>query len=97
LISTIPVFFVAFLPFLSDGTLFTSLELTFLLKSWILAFFSNLSEPQYPNNVKGKHANLVFHLDAVVMKNANHINKLSKDSFYSKALPAKIDYEKLSP
>jgi hypothetical protein len=45
-------------------------------------------------NVKGKYANLVFHLDTVVMKNDNDLNQLNKDSFYSKALPAKIDYEK---
>jgi hypothetical protein len=31
------------------------------------------------------------------MKYVNDINQLNKDSFYSKALPAKIDYEKLSP
>jgi hypothetical protein len=31
------------------------------------------------------------------MNNANDMNQLNKDSFYSKALPAKIDYEKLSP
>jgi hypothetical protein len=31
------------------------------------------------------------------MKNANDINQSNKDSFYSKALPANIDYEKLSP
>jgi hypothetical protein len=31
------------------------------------------------------------------MKNANDVNQLNKDSFYSKALPAKVDYEKLSP
>jgi hypothetical protein len=31
------------------------------------------------------------------MKNANDIYKLNLDSFNSKALPAKIDYEKLSP
>jgi hypothetical protein len=48
-------------------------------------------------NVKGNHANLVFDLDTVVMKNANDINQLNKDSFYKNALPAKIDYEKLSP
>jgi hypothetical protein len=29
------------------------------------------------------------------MKNVNDINQLYKDSFYSKALPAKIDEEKL--
>jgi hypothetical protein len=47
--------------------------------------------------VKGKYASLVFHLDTVVMKNANDMNQLNQDSFYSKALPAKIDYERLSP
>jgi hypothetical protein len=51
----------------------------------------------HDTNVKGKHANLVFHLDNIVMKNANNLNQLNMDSFYSKALPAKIDYEKLSP
>jgi hypothetical protein len=30
------------------------------------------------------------------MKHANDMNQLNKDYFYSKALPAKIDYEKLS-
>jgi hypothetical protein len=49
----------------------------------------------HDTNVKGNHASLVFHLDTVVMKNANDINQLNKDSFYRKALPAKIDYEKL--
>jgi hypothetical protein len=42
------------------------------------------------------YASLVFHLDTVVMKNANDLNQLNKDSFYSKSLPAKIDHEKLS-
>jgi hypothetical protein len=51
----------------------------------------------HDKNVKGKYANLVFHLDTIVMKNANDINQSNKDSFYSKVFPAKIDYEKLSP
>jgi hypothetical protein len=51
----------------------------------------------HDTNVKGKYASLVFHLDTVVMKNANDLNQSNKDSFYSKALPDKIDYEKLSP
>jgi hypothetical protein len=51
----------------------------------------------HDTNVKGKYASLVFHLDTVVMKDANDLHQLNKDSFYSKALPAKIDYEKLSP
>jgi hypothetical protein len=36
-------------------------------------------------------------LNIIVIKNANDINQSNKDYFYSKALPAKIDYEKLSP
>jgi hypothetical protein len=47
-------------------------------------------------SLKGKHAYLVIHLDTVFMKNADHVNQLDKDSFYSKALPTEIDYEKLS-
>jgi hypothetical protein len=51
----------------------------------------------HDTNFKGYHANLVFHLDTIVMNNTNDANQLNKDSFYSKALPAKFDYEKLSP
>jgi hypothetical protein len=40
----------------------------------------------HDTNVKGKYANLVFHLDTVVLKNANDLNQLNKDAFYSKAL-----------
>jgi hypothetical protein len=60
-----------------------------------LSYFD--SSDAHDTNVKGKYANLVFHLDTVVMKNADDLNQLNKDSFYSKALPAIIDYEKLSP
>jgi hypothetical protein len=51
----------------------------------------------HDTNVKGKYASLVFHLDTVVMKDANDINQSNKDSFYRKALPAKTDYKKQSP
>jgi hypothetical protein len=51
----------------------------------------------HDTNVKGKYANLVFHLETVVMKNANDVNKLTKYSFCRKSLPTKIDYEKISP
>jgi hypothetical protein len=51
----------------------------------------------HDTNVKGKYASLVFHLDTIVMKDANDLNQLNKESFYSNALPSKIDYEKLSP
>jgi hypothetical protein len=51
----------------------------------------------HDTNVNGKYENVVFHLDTVVMKNANDLNQLNKDSFSNKALPAKIDYEKSTP
>jgi hypothetical protein len=51
----------------------------------------------HDTNVKGKYANLVFLLDTIVMKNDNDLNQINKDSFYRKATPDKIDYEKLSP
>jgi hypothetical protein len=51
----------------------------------------------HDTNVKGKYANLVFHLYTIVMKDANDLNQLNKDSFYSKTLSAKIDYEKILP
>jgi hypothetical protein len=51
----------------------------------------------HDTRVKGNYANLVFHLDTVVIKNANDLNQLNKDSFYSKDLPVKVDYEKSSP
>jgi hypothetical protein len=60
-----------------------------------LSYFD--SSDAHDTNVKGKYASLVFHLDTVVMKNANDVNQSNRDSFYSKGLPAKIDYEKLSP
>jgi hypothetical protein len=60
-----------------------------------LSYFD--SSDAHDTNVKGNHTNLVFHLDTVVMKDANDINQLNKNSFYIKALPAKIDFEKRSP
>jgi hypothetical protein len=51
----------------------------------------------HDTNVKGKYAILVFHLDTIVMNNAHDINQLNKDSFYRKALTAKIDYKKYHP
>jgi hypothetical protein len=39
----------------------------------------------------------IFHLDTIVMKNTNDVSQSNKDSFYSKAIPAKTDYETLSP
>jgi hypothetical protein len=51
----------------------------------------------HDTNVKGKYANLVFHLDTIVMNIINDVNQSNNDSFYSKALPAKVDDEKRSP
>jgi hypothetical protein len=48
----------------------------------------DLVEQDIPKVVNRKYANLVFHLDSVVMKNVNDLNQLSKDSFYSIGLPA---------
>jgi hypothetical protein len=60
-----------------------------------LSYFD--SSDAHDTNDKGKYASLVFHLDTLLMKNDNDINQLNKDSFYSKALPAKIDYENYHP
>jgi hypothetical protein len=51
----------------------------------------------HDTNVKVEYANLVFHFDSLVMENANDLDQLNNDYLYIKALPAKIDYEKLSP
>jgi hypothetical protein len=58
-----------------------------------LSFF----DPSDDTNVKEKCASLLFHFDTILMMNANDLNQSNMGSFYSKALPAKIDYEKLSP
>jgi hypothetical protein len=48
-------------------------------------------------NVKGKHTNLVFHLDTIAMNNANSINQLHKDSFYSKPCLLKLTMRNYHP
>jgi hypothetical protein len=60
-----------------------------------LSYFD--SSDAHDTSFDGKHANLVFHLDTIVMKNSNDLNQMNNDSFYRKALHDKIDYEKLSP
>jgi hypothetical protein len=47
--------------------------------------------------VSEKNASLVFHIDKTIVRNINHRIPLNIDHLYKKALPAKIDYEKLSP
>jgi hypothetical protein len=49
----------------------------------------------HDTNIKGKYASLVFHLDTVVMKNANDLNQSNKDSFYSKASSHQQGFDKI--
>jgi hypothetical protein len=50
----------------------------------------------HDTNVKEKRSNLVFQLYTIIVKKANDMNQLNKNSFCIKALPANVDYEKLS-
>jgi hypothetical protein len=49
------------------------------------------------NNVHGKPAHLVFHADSVQKTNVEDSVLVNIDLQFSKALPSKIDYERLSP
>jgi hypothetical protein len=49
------------------------------------------------NNVNGKHAHLVFHADSVQKTNVEDSDLVNIDHHFSKALPSKVDYERLSP
>jgi hypothetical protein len=51
----------------------------------------------HDTNVKGKHADLVFHLDTVAMKNSNDLNQLNKDSFIAKHYLLKLTMKKYHP
>jgi hypothetical protein len=51
----------------------------------------------YDTNVKGSHTNLVFHLDTIVMKNANDINKSNKNSFIAKPYLLKLTMKNYHP
>jgi hypothetical protein len=44
----------------------------------------------HDTNVKGKYANLVFHLDTVVMKNTNDINQSKRIHFIAKPYLLKL-------
>jgi hypothetical protein len=48
-------------------------------------------------NIKGNPASLIFHADTVQKTNVDSSIFVSVDPHYSKALPSKIDYERLSP
>jgi hypothetical protein len=49
------------------------------------------------NNVNGKPAHLVVHADSVQKTNVEDSVLVNIDPHFSKALPSKIDYERLSP
>jgi hypothetical protein len=49
------------------------------------------------NHLKAKPANLVFNAETIQKDMVNDIVPTSTDLHYSKALPSKLDYEKLSP
>jgi hypothetical protein len=49
------------------------------------------------NNLEGKLKHLVLSIDTVQYANINHTVLTNTDPHYSKALPSKINYEKLSP
>jgi hypothetical protein len=49
------------------------------------------------NHVNGKAAHLVFHADIVQKTNVEDSVLVMIDPHFSKALPSKIDYERLSP
>jgi Ulp1 family protease len=60
-----------------------------------LSYFD--SSDAHDKIVKGNHANLVFHLDTIVMKNANDINQLNKDSFTANLYMLKLTMKKYHP
>jgi hypothetical protein len=51
----------------------------------------------HDTNVKGKYANLVFHLDTIMMKDANDLNQLNKDFFTEKPYLLKLIMKNYHP
>jgi hypothetical protein len=49
------------------------------------------------NEITGKPAHLVLHADSVQKTNVEDLVLVNIDPHFSKALPSKIDYERLSP
>jgi hypothetical protein len=49
------------------------------------------------NHINGKPAHLVFHTDSVQKTNVEDSVLVNIDPHFNKALPSKIDYERLSP
>jgi hypothetical protein len=51
----------------------------------------------HDTNVRGKYANLVFHLDTIVMKNANDMNQLNRILFIEKPYLLKLTMKNYHP
>jgi hypothetical protein len=51
----------------------------------------------HDTNVKGKYTNLVFHLDTVVIKNANDLSQFNKDTFIAKPYLLKLIMKNYHP
>jgi hypothetical protein len=58
--------------------------------------FYDPSDSQF-DDIPGQPAHLVFHADTVQKTNIDNSLLVNADLHYSKALPSKIDYERLSP
>ena len=57
--------------------------------------FSDPSD-SFKSTLKGNPACLLFNIDTIKEAMVNHIAPVRTDPNYTKALPSKIDYEKLS-
>jgi hypothetical protein len=51
----------------------------------------------HDTNIKGKYANLAFHSDTIVMKNANDIDQLSKVRFTEKPYLLELNMKNYHP
>jgi hypothetical protein len=69
--------------------------ITFATRSQTLSFYDP-SDSQI-DDIPGQPAYLVFHSDTVQKTNIDNFILVNADPHYSKALPSKIDYERLSP
>jgi hypothetical protein len=66
-----------------------------IVRSQTLSFYD--PSDSLKTNIKGKPASLIFHADAVQKTNVDNSILVNVDPHSSKALPSKIDYERLSP
>jgi hypothetical protein len=54
-------------------------------------------DEMHVNEIAGKPAHLVFHADSIRKTNVKDLSLVKTDTQFSKALPSKIEYERLSP